>query len=95
MTGWQIFGISVLGLFAGYTAVCIFVPEIRMDWRWSNKRLGTLSSIGLATFVWSPTLRLMGIIPSRYGAAVYFIALLGLLIAGVGYLLDVIFPLDE
>lgn len=88
-------GVIVWGAAAVYTAVCIFVPELRIYWMRSDRKLGTLSSIGLAVCVWPPTLTVMGVIPAGYGGWVYFVVVLGTLIACVGGLLDIYFRLDK
>lgn len=95
MTSWELLGVIVWGVAATYTALCIFVPELRIYWKQTDKKLGTLSSIGVAVCVWAPTLVLMGVIPSGYGRWVYCVVLLGGLIAVVGGVLDVYFPLNE
>jgi hypothetical protein len=73
----------------------VFVPEVRMYWRRSDKRLGTVSAFGVAVCVWAPTLVFLGIVPKSYGGWVYFAVMVGFLIAAVGCLMDVHFPLDE
>ena len=94
MTGGEIVGVIVWGLLTAYSAVAVFVPEIRIHWKRSDKKLGTVSSIGFAMFFWSPTLGLMGFIPAGYTRAMFLFVVLGIVIAGTGYVLDVVSPLD-
>lgn len=43
-----------LGLF--YSALCIFLPEVRPYYKGLNRKFGLSASIGLAIFFWFPAL---------------------------------------
>lgn len=81
-------GIAAWVTLAFYSALCIWIPEIRIWWAGSDTRVGTLSYIGLALFFWSPVLAITGLISEKNYFVLYFVMLLAGLLTMIGYLLD-------
>ena len=88
ITGKDLVFMVVWAVLMGYSAVAIFVPEIRIFWRHENFKLGALSSVGLASFFWWPVVAAV-VVPQWPAFAKYFIGLvlfIGFCFAG--YVID-------
>jgi hypothetical protein len=85
---------------AFYSTLCVFIPELRPAvhqsrfWTGRDKKVGLLSCVGVATFFWLPLLTygaiVTGLLHERYMLAVYWAAVLGVVVATVGGLIDII-----
>lgn len=76
-----------------YSALCIGIPEIRGHWKGSGKKIGLVGSIEFALFFWGPALTLLsievGLIHKQYNFAGYILCVLGVIIAVLGFLMDI------
>ena len=75
-----------------YSALCVGIPEIRFfRWRGSDTKLGTVTYIGLALFLWTPALVITGLISkeSAYFFLVVLLVLLAFLLMSIGYFMDI------
>jgi hypothetical protein len=84
-------GIIVWVTGMAYTALCLGIPEIRIYWKGTDKKMGTVSCVGFALFFWWPVLVwLLGwLIPKEYLIAAYGFVMLAFIIAMIGYGLDI------
>lgn len=91
MTWSEIGGISLLFIGMVYSALSIGIPEIRAYWWNTSTRLGTVSSIGFAVFIWGIPLSILatkhGLIPWPF--AYLLLCCLLAVVFTVGYLRDV------
>ena len=56
------FGLFIIMLLLAYTLAAIFAPRIRLKWKGSEKKMGTVSAVGLALFFLGPAIVFAGII---------------------------------
>src|SRR5262245_21602192 len=52
----DIIGVIFTGLLASYFSLFVFLPKLRPVWRGTDRKLSTISCIGLATLLWIPCL---------------------------------------
>lgn len=56
--------IVIWAVLAGYTAVCVWLPELRLfHWKATDAKMGGISYLGFALFFWSPLLLILGVVP--------------------------------
>lgn len=92
MTREELFFWILWGALIIYSGVCIFVPEVRINWKGRPFKLGTVSSVGLAGFFWWPMVAAL-LVPDWPFIVVYLIDLVLFFgLTFVGYLMDE-FPL--
>lgn len=93
MSAGELIAVSIWIAGMAYAALCVGIPEIRMYWKGSNTKMGLVSCLGVAMFFWSPAFVLlgesMGLISGAYKFAGFLLCLLGLVVAGVGYFIDI------
>lgn len=76
---------------AFYSALSIWIPGLRViDWKGTGKQLGAVSYIGFAMVFWSPALIVTGLVPESLGVAIYLLMLLGIFVAVIGYVIDIV-----
>ncbi|MDQ4120406.1 MAG: hypothetical protein M3209_03060 [Acidobacteriota bacterium] len=86
-------GIIVWIVFAIYSALCLWMPNIRPYWKGSDIRFGTLSCIGFALFVWFPFFvavisPLIGGFDKSDAPFLFLVIVLAVVIAFIGYFVD-------
>ncbi len=80
---------AIISGVAAYFLLGVFVRDIRfIYWRQTPKKLGAISYLGVAIFLWVPVIVFSGLIEVRHPSAWYCLALLGLLISFIGYIID-------
>ena len=88
----EILGLTIWLSGMAYTALCIGIPEIRLNWRGTNIRVGPISSFCFAWFFWGlPVLWvtgwLIGIQSPRLAMLVFFVVFMAS--GATGYLMDI------
>jgi hypothetical protein len=82
-------GIAIWTLFAGYTLVCVGLPDIRIFyWKGSESKMGRIAYLGLALFLWSPLLVVLRIIPHADRILLYPLMLTAFGLLTIGYRVD-------
>jgi hypothetical protein len=93
MSAGELIAVSIWVAGMVYTALCVGIPEIRMYWKGSDTKMGMVSCLGVAMFFWIPASVLlgesMGLILDAYKFAGFLLCVLGLVVAGVGYFIDI------
>lgn len=93
MTAAETLAVSIWFAGMAYFGLCVGIPEIRMYWKGSDTKMGLVSCLGCAMFFWGPALVFMcvatGLTSEVYKFAGYIFCGLGLLVAGIGYLIDI------
>jgi len=94
LTWKETLGIFVLLVGMAYTALCIGIPEIRIYWKGTKTKLGTVSSVGVAWFIWGFSLEIIGdrafgiVLAPGPWPYVIFVSVLAVLFT-LGYLMDI------
>jgi uncharacterized transporter YbjL len=74
---------------AVYTLVAAFVPHIRLFyWRMTPTKMGGISYFGVSVFLWVAVIELSSFVEIRHPLAWYCLALFGLFISFIGYVID-------
>jgi len=88
----EIIGLTIWLSGMAYSALSIGIPEIRMNWKGSDVRLGPISSFGFAWFFWGLPLLflagwLLGIESQTLAMFIFFLVFMAS--CGVGYFMDI------
>ena len=79
----------ILILLAVYSLLAAFIPDIRfIYWQGTSSKLAGISHFGVSWFFWVLVVVVCGLIEIHHPLMWYFLALFGLLIAVVGYVID-------
>jgi hypothetical protein len=83
-----VFIVIISGL-AVYSLLAVFVSEIRfVYWRNTPTKFGAISYLGVSVFLSVAVLGLTGVIEISQSAIWYVVALLGIFICFIGYVID-------
>jgi hypothetical protein len=78
-----------LAALTGYITLCITVHEIRINyWQNTDTKLGTISHVGVAMFLWCILITMLGIIPKEHGFKAYLVVMFAVVVAWIGYFID-------
>lgn len=97
MSGTETLAVTIVVAGMAYTALCLGIPEIRIYYRGSDKKIGPVGSVGLALFFWALGLGLIGsvtgLIPEGWvrqvcSFGVYLLVCLGVVVAIIGFYVD-------
>lgn len=68
--------------------MCIFIPEVRMYWKSTDKKLGTFSCVGLTVITLPLAISVTGVLGARLKSLLLLNVILGFAIMIIGYALD-------
>ena len=93
MTGGEKLLVCIWVIAMIYFALCIWIPEIRLYWRGTQKTVGPVSNFGCAMFVWCPALALaataIGLVSGTHTYVLYFLEALAFVLVILGFIIDV------
>jgi len=57
----KVIAVVIWGALAFYSLLCLWMPELRLYGKGTQKKLGLFASLGLAVFIWFPGLVVAGL----------------------------------
>jgi hypothetical protein len=92
MSGAETALVTTLLVAMAYTALCLVIPEIRIYYAHSDKKIGPVGSVGIALLFWVLGFivigEITGFVPRAYASVGYPVCILGVMIAIVGFYVD-------